>query len=156
MLGHHQRCITRVMHIFESLHSANFHWLNSANVVLLPKEGAEGISNYKTISLVYAIDIIAKVLSISLGPRMDALVSNAQSAFIKRGRIHDNFMYVRTLPTGCTSAGPPPYSSSLTFARPLIRLSESTSLIFYKGKASRPRFEIGSPCFSAHLHRGSS
>ena len=66
-------------------------------MVLLPKkDGAEGISDYRPISLIHAVaKIIAKVLSIRLAPLMDALVSNAQSAFIKKRSIHDNFMYVR-------------------------------------------------------------
>ena len=66
-------------------------------MVLLPKkDGAEGISDYRPISLIHAIaKIIAKVLSLRLAPHMDALISNAQSAFIKKRSIHDNFMYVR-------------------------------------------------------------
>ena len=86
----------RVIQCFDSLHTSNLHWLNSANVVLLPKkEGAEGISDYRPISLIHAIArIIAKVLSLRLAPHMDCLVSNAQSAFIKRRSIHGNFMCV--------------------------------------------------------------
>uniref|UniRef100_A0A453FI91 Reverse transcriptase domain-containing protein n=1 Tax=Aegilops tauschii subsp. strangulata TaxID=200361 RepID=A0A453FI91_AEGTS len=88
--------VMRVIQCFDSLHTSNLHWLNSANVVLLPKkEGAEGISDYRPISLIHAIArIIAKVLSLRLAPHMDCLVSNAQSAFIKRRSIHDNFMCV--------------------------------------------------------------
>uniref|UniRef100_A0A453I1L4 Reverse transcriptase domain-containing protein n=1 Tax=Aegilops tauschii subsp. strangulata TaxID=200361 RepID=A0A453I1L4_AEGTS len=89
--------VMRVIQRFDSLHTSNLQWLNSANVVLLPKkEGAEGISDYRPISLVHAIaKIIAKVLSLRLAPHMNDLVSNAQSAFIKRRSIHDNFMCVR-------------------------------------------------------------
>src|ERR1041384_2198359 len=81
--------IMRVIHLFDSLHTANLHWLNSANVVLLPKkEGAEGIADYRPISLIHGIaKIIAKVLSMRLAPHMNDLVSNAQSAFIKRRSI---------------------------------------------------------------------
>ncbi|XP_073359879.1 uncharacterized protein [Aegilops tauschii subsp. strangulata] len=73
--------------------------VNSANVVLLPKkEGAEGIADYRPISLIHAVTkIIANVLSLRLGPHMSRLVSNAQSACIKTRSIHDNFMYVRNL-----------------------------------------------------------
>jgi mannosylglycoprotein endo-beta-mannosidase len=69
--------------------------------VLLPKkEGAEEIVDYRPISLIHAIaKIIAKMLSIRLGPYMDSLVSNAQSAFIKKRSIHDNFLYVKNLAT---------------------------------------------------------
>ncbi|XP_044357304.1 DDB1- and CUL4-associated factor 8 [Triticum aestivum] len=87
--------VMRVIQCFDSLHTSNLHWLNSANVVLLPKkEGAEGISDYRPISLIHAIArIIAKILSLRLAPHMDCLVSNAQSAFIKRRSIHDNLIH---------------------------------------------------------------
>ena len=58
----------RVIHQFDSLHTSSLHWLNSANIVLLPKkEGAEGIADYRPISLIHAVaKIIAKILSIRL------------------------------------------------------------------------------------------
>ena len=69
----------RVINLFDSLHTSTLQWLNSANVVLLPKkEGAEGIADYRPISLIHAIaKIIAKVLSLRLAPHMTKLVSNA-------------------------------------------------------------------------------
>ena len=84
---------------FDSLHTANLQWLNSEDVVLLSKkEGAKEIADYRPISLIHAIaKIIAKVLSMRLGPHMKNLVSNAQSAFIKTRSIHDNYLYVRNL-----------------------------------------------------------
>lgn len=90
VLGHHQG---RHHECYTSL-GANLHWLNSANVVLMPhKEGAEGVSEYWPISLIDAIaKIIEKILATRLRPHMDALVSYGQSAFIKRRSIHDNFM----------------------------------------------------------------
>jgi hypothetical protein len=91
----------RVIHLFEDLHSENFHWLNSANIVLLPKkDGAEDVADYRPISLINGVaKILAKMLAIRLGPFMDDLVSNAQSAFIKKRSIHDNFLYVKNLAT---------------------------------------------------------
>ena len=91
--------IMQAIHSFNNLHSANLHWLNAANIVLLPKkDGAEEIADYRPISLIHAIPkIIAKVLALRLGPHMHVLISSAQSAFIKRRCIHDNFMYVRGL-----------------------------------------------------------
>jgi hypothetical protein len=91
---------TNVMNVvqqFENLHVAKFHLLNSANVTLLPKkEGPEDIFDFRPISLIHAIaKIIAKVLTLRLGPIMNDLVSNAQSAFIKKRSIHDNFLYVK-------------------------------------------------------------
>ena len=89
--------IMRVISCFGALRTNNLQWLNSANVVLLPKkDGAEGISDYRPICLIHAVaKIIAKVLSLRLALHMGALVSHAQSAFIKKRSIHDNFMYVR-------------------------------------------------------------
>ena len=89
--------VMRVIHLFGNLHSDNFHWLNSANVVLIPKkEGAECISDFRPISLIHAIaKIVAKVLATRLAPLMNTLISPAQSAFIKNRSIHDNFMFVR-------------------------------------------------------------
>ena len=82
---------------FSNLRSSNLSWLNSANIALIPKkDGAECISDFRPISLIHAVaKIIAKILSLRLAPHMDDLVSNAQSAFIKRRSIHDNFMYVQ-------------------------------------------------------------
>jgi mannosylglycoprotein endo-beta-mannosidase len=86
---------------FGELHAHGLHWLNSANIVLLPKkEGAEDISDFRPISLIHAIaKIIAKLLALRLAPFMNGLVSNAQSAFIKKRSIHDNFLYVKNLAT---------------------------------------------------------
>ena len=89
--------IMRVINLFSNLHGENFHWLNSAFVALLPKkEGAEGIGDFRSISLIHAIaKIISKVLALRLTPHMNVLVSNAQSAFIRTRSIHDNFLFVR-------------------------------------------------------------
>jgi hypothetical protein len=53
---------------FRELHTHCLHWLNSANIVLLPKkEGAEDISDFRPISLIHAIaQIIAKLLALRL------------------------------------------------------------------------------------------
>ena len=84
---------------FSNLRSTNLNWLNSANIALiLKKDGAECISNFRPISLIHAIaKIIAKMMANFLAPRMHDLVSNAQSAFIKKRSIHDNFLFVRDL-----------------------------------------------------------
>jgi mannosylglycoprotein endo-beta-mannosidase len=90
-----------VIDLFGNLHAENFHWLNSANIALLPKkDGAEEISDFRPISLIHGIaKIISKMLALRLGPFMNELVSNAQSAFIKKRSIHDNFLYVKNLAT---------------------------------------------------------
>jgi hypothetical protein len=88
-----------VIHSFDRLRSNNFPILNSANVVLIPKkEGAECVGDYRPISLIHGVGkLISKVLALRLQPHMGILISHAQSAFIKKRCIHDNFMYVRNL-----------------------------------------------------------
>ena len=87
----------RVINLFANLHAENFHWLNSANIVLLPKkDGAETILDFRPISLIHGVaKIIAKIMSMRLAPLMNTLISKSQSAFIKTRSIHDNFMCVR-------------------------------------------------------------
>jgi hypothetical protein len=93
--------VMRAIESFGDLHVQSFHWLNSANIAFLPKkEGAEEVADFRLISLIHAIaKIIAKMLAIRLAPFMNELVSNAQSAFIKKRSIHDNFLYVKNLAT---------------------------------------------------------
>jgi hypothetical protein len=93
--------IMAVIDRFGELHVHGFHWLNSANIALLPKkEGAEEVSDFRPISLIHAIaKIIAKMLATRLAPFMNELISNAQSAFIKKRSIHDNFLHVKNLAT---------------------------------------------------------
>jgi hypothetical protein len=93
--------VMKVIERFGDLHVHNFHLLNSANVALLrKKEGAEEVSYFRPISLIYTIaKIIAKMLGLRLTPFINELVSNAQSDFIKKRSIHDNFLYVKNLAT---------------------------------------------------------
>lgn len=67
--------------------------------MLIPKqEGADEITDFRPISLIHGIGkLISKILAIRLQPIMNSLISHAQSAFIKKRSIHDNFMYVRNL-----------------------------------------------------------
>lgn len=61
-----------------------------------PKRGVHKASLIIGISLIHTVTkIIVKVLLLQLAPHMDDIISNTQSAFIKRQSIHDNFMYVR-------------------------------------------------------------
>ena len=88
-----------VINNFSNLNARNLHWLNSANIALIPKkDGAEDISDFRPISLIHAVaKLIAKILATRLAPHMNDIVSTAQSAFIKKRSTHDNFMYVRNL-----------------------------------------------------------
>jgi hypothetical protein len=83
--------LMRVIHLFGDLHAENFHWLNPANIALLPKkDGAEEVGDFRPISLIHVVArIISKLLALRLSPYMNNLVSNAQSALIRLQRIHN-------------------------------------------------------------------
>lgn len=60
------------------------------------KKGASAISDFRPISPINSIaKIITKLLANLLAPHMNSLVSNAQNAFIKKGCIHENFLYAQ-------------------------------------------------------------
>ena len=88
-----------VVNGFSNLRGDHFQWVNTANIVLIPKEdGAEYISDFRPISLIHAVaKIVAKMMVSGLAPFMHVLVSHSQSAFIRTRSIHDNFMYVRNM-----------------------------------------------------------
>jgi len=81
------------------LHSQGFELMNSANIVLLPKKtDALRITDYRPISLMHSFaKFFAKLLANRLAPHLNSLVSNCQSAFIKKRSIHDNFLYVQSM-----------------------------------------------------------
>jgi hypothetical protein len=65
-------------------------------VLILKKDGAELVSDFRPISLIHSFTkIIAKVLAMRLAPHMNRLISKSQSVFIKKRSIHNNFMLVR-------------------------------------------------------------
>jgi hypothetical protein len=72
---------------FTNLQVAHLQWLNSTNIVLLPKkEGVEGISEYRPYSLIHAIrKTIAKMIATRFTPYMKKLVSNMQIISLGRG-----------------------------------------------------------------------
>lgn len=81
-----------------TMNSQGFHLLNSANIVLLPKKNdALRVTDYRPISLIHSIaKIFSKLLANRLAPMLNSMVSNCQSAFIKKRSIHDNFLYVQS------------------------------------------------------------
>jgi hypothetical protein len=85
------------LHCLFNLNSQGFEMLNSANIVLLPKKlEALRVTDFRPISLIHSIaKIFSKLLANRLAPHMNSLVSNCQSAFIKKRSIHDNFLYVQ-------------------------------------------------------------
>jgi len=77
----------------------HFNLLNNAHIVLLPKrEDASTVGDFRPISLSHSFaKLISKLLTARLSLESDNLVSRAQSAFIKRRSIQDNFLYAQNL-----------------------------------------------------------
>jgi hypothetical protein len=87
------------MNSFHELRTGPMSKLNGANIILIPKsDKAEYPKDYRPISLIHSFrKFVTKTLAIRLSLHIDWLISNAQSSFIKRRCIQDNFMYVRNL-----------------------------------------------------------
>jgi len=75
----------------------NFEVLNSAYIILLPKkDDATNAKDYMPISLVHSFTkLITKMLANRLAGRLDQMITQNQSAFIKGRFILDNFMLVQ-------------------------------------------------------------
>jgi hypothetical protein len=73
-----------------------FWLLNTTFIMLIPKKDhATNVKDYRPISLIHSIAIlITKILTNILINRLDKMVSNKQSTFIKRRFIEDKFMLV--------------------------------------------------------------
>jgi hypothetical protein len=73
--------------------------LNVSLLTLLPKsETTEQPGEFRPISLIHSFaKLVLQVLAMRLAPYIDDLVLNAQSAFIKRRCIHDNYLHVHNL-----------------------------------------------------------
>ncbi|CAN6246948.1 unnamed protein product [Urochloa humidicola] len=84
---------------FYQLHDQHFSQLNTAHMVLLPKKSdAKRIGDFRPISLTHSIaKLFSKLLANRLAPELNALISRAQSAFIKKRSIQDNFLYTQNL-----------------------------------------------------------
>jgi hypothetical protein len=80
-------------------HDQHFMHLNSAHVVLVPKKcDAKCVRDFRTISLTHSVaKLISKLMANRLAGCLDQLISRAQSAFIKKRSIHDNFLYTQNL-----------------------------------------------------------
>ena len=91
--------ILAAVNYFYTNHDQHYNLLNTAHVVLLPKkEEATVIGDYRPISLSHSFTkLISKLMSVRLADELSQLVSRAQSAFIKRRSIHDNFLYTQNL-----------------------------------------------------------
>lgn len=84
---------------FYHMHDQHFNQLNTAHVVLIPKKAdAKGISDFRPISLTHSVaKLISKLLANRLSLELNTIVSRAQSAFIRRRSIQDNFLYTQNL-----------------------------------------------------------
>jgi hypothetical protein len=125
--------VMNVLKLFRSLHSKNFNVIYSSNIAFLPKKnGSRDISNYRPFSLIHGTaKMISKMLSLRLGPLMDDLVSNGQSAFIKKTSIHDNSLYVKNRATRLRKNKTSSLSSILTSERNLNPSNRNTLPTFF-------------------------
>lgn len=84
---------------FFQQHEQHFKQLNSAHLVLIPKKAdATRVSDFRPISLSHSIGkLFSKCLANRLAGDLNSIVSRAQSAFIKRRSIQDNFLYTQNL-----------------------------------------------------------
>jgi hypothetical protein len=75
----------------------NFHSINEALLVLLPKSSkAASMKDYMPILLIHLLGkLFSKVLANRLAPKLSSLVHPAQSAFIKGRCIQDNFKVIQ-------------------------------------------------------------
>ena len=82
---------------FYNLAGGNFADLNTAFIALLPKkDGATELGHFRPISLIHSMaKLIAKVLSMRLAPRLQDLISPAQTAFQKGKCLHESYQYVQ-------------------------------------------------------------
>lgn len=91
-----------IMAAFHSIHihhSGPLEHINGAQIVLLPKtDVALEPRDFRPISLIHSFaKLVTKTLALRLGIYIDELITNAQSAFIKRQCIQGNCLYVRGL-----------------------------------------------------------
>jgi hypothetical protein len=84
---------------FWRLDTQNFHNINEALLVLLPKSPeASSLKNYRPISLIHLLGkLFSKVLSNRLAPKLASLIHPTHSAFIKGRCIQDNFKVVQAM-----------------------------------------------------------
>ncbi|WVZ83247.1 hypothetical protein U9M48_030415 [Paspalum notatum var. saurae] len=91
--------IMSVFNAFWSLDTRSLYLLNDAYLVLLKKKpDAQEIRDYRPISLIHSVSkLLTKVLSVRLAPKLGRIISNNQSAFIKKRCIHDNYLTVQLI-----------------------------------------------------------
>lgn len=87
--------IMKAADFFYQLHRQHFSKLNSAHLVLIPKKAeARRVGDFRPISLTHSI---SKLLATRLATELNGLVSRAQSAFIRKRSIQDNFLFTQNM-----------------------------------------------------------
>jgi hypothetical protein len=110
------------------------------------RRGVEDISEVRPISLIHSIaKILAKILALRLGPFMQELVSNVQSALIKKRSIHDNFLYVKNMARKLHKGKKPCLLFKLDIRKALDSMRWDYLLDLLKKEASQVGFRIGLP-----------
>lgn len=111
--------ILAAVNYFYQQHDQHLKHLNNAHIILIPKKtDAMSIEDFKPISLTNSIaKLISKILATRLAGYLDWLVSRAQSAFIKRRSIQDNFLYTQNVIRELHRAGRPTLFLKLDIAK---------------------------------------
>jgi hypothetical protein len=91
--------LLHAVHFFYQQHSQQLSHLNTSHIVLVQKKDeATTVTDFWPISLTHSIaKLLSKLLASRLAPELNGLVSRAQSAFIKKRSIQDNFIYTQNL-----------------------------------------------------------
>jgi hypothetical protein len=89
--------LMRAFDAFWSMDTQNFHSINEALLTLLPKIAeASALNDYQLVSPIHSLGkLFSEVLATRLAPRLDNMVHDSQSAFIKGRLIQDNFHFVQ-------------------------------------------------------------
>jgi hypothetical protein len=80
---------------FYAQHDQHFKQVNPAHIILLPKKcDAMCVGDCRPISLTHSVaKLISKLLANRLSHHLNSIVSRAQSAFIRKRSILDNFLF---------------------------------------------------------------
>lgn len=119
-----------------------FDCLNTASIILLPKkDSACTISDFRPISLIHGIaKIVAKILSLRLAPKMNELISNCQSAFIKTRFLQDNFILVQNMVRRFHKTKTPMLFIKIDFAKAFDSVSWPYLIRNLQARGFGPRF----------------
>jgi hypothetical protein len=107
---------------FFQQHEQHFKQLNNAHLVFIPKKAdAIRVSDFQPIGLSHSIGkLFSKCLANRLAGDLNSIVSRAQSAFIKRRSIQDNFLYTQNLISALHQQKQPCLFLKLDIAKHLI------------------------------------